>query len=188
MSTKKSIYTHPASVVHSSRTLHQSKYFSFAVEDVTLPNGVRAEMAMFRHPGSTAIIPVSDDGRIVMTCQYRHVVGDYLLEIPAGTMEPGESPLHCAQRELEEETGLVAREWVSLGKIHILPAYTDELIHIYMASDFFKSRPNPDRDEIIDVVEYHYPALMAMIDKGRITDALTILALHRAGNRLKTLP
>ncbi len=113
MTMEKSIENHPPAVVHTSRTLHRVRNFSFAVEDVTLPNGARTEMGMIHNPGSTGIVPVSDDGRIVMTRQYRHVVGDYLLEIPAGTMEPGESPILCAQRELEEETGLVAREWIS---------------------------------------------------------------------------
>lgn len=166
-------------VVHASRTCHQNRYFSFDVEDVTLPNGVRREMAMVRHPGSTAIIAVAEDGQIVMVNQYRHVVAKTLLEIPAGTMEPGESPINCAKRELEEETGFTSRQWVDLGPVYILPSYTDELIHLYLARKCLLSRSNPDQDEIIDVQTYSHGELMAMIDAGQIADALTILALYR---------
>lgn len=187
MTTETSDANDPATVVHTSKTIHRTRSFSFVVEEVTLPNGVRTEMAMVRHPGSTAVVPISNEGRIVMLRQYRYVVGRYLLEIPAGTMEPGETPLHCAQRELEEETGLLAGQWVDLGRIHMLPAYTDERIHVYLAHDFSKSRPNLDENEIIDVVEYPYAELMAMIDTGHITDALTILSLQWAGNRLESL-
>jgi len=185
MTTIKHISNNRESVVHTSRTRHRNRHFSFEVQDLTLPNGVRTEMAMVRHPGSTGIVAVLDDGRIVMIRQYRHVVGGSLLEIPAGTTEPGEVPIHCAKRELEEETGFVAGQWISLGNIHILPAYTDEMIHVYLARECTMSRPNPDHDEIIEVSTYSYPKLMSMIEAGDITDALTILALYRAGERLK---
>jgi ADP-ribose pyrophosphatase len=100
-------------------------------------------------------------------------------------MEPGESPIRCAKRELEEETGLVARQWINLGRTHILPAYTDEIIHIFMACQCAMTRLNPDQDEIIEVNTYSYWTLRTMIETGSITDALTILALYRAGERLK---
>ena len=91
--------------VHKIQRHYQGTLFSFVSEDVTLPNGSRTELAMVRHPGSTAVVPLFDDNTVLMERQYRHAVGPYLLEIPAGTMEPGESPLGCAGRELAEETG-----------------------------------------------------------------------------------
>jgi len=94
--------------VNRTHELYRGNLFSFFKEDITLPNRIKAEMAMVRHPGSTGIVPLFDDGTVVMVSQYRHPVGDYLLEIPAGTMEHGESPLNCARRELEEEVGLDA--------------------------------------------------------------------------------
>jgi len=94
--------------VNSTHELYRGKLFSFFKEDITLPNGNRTEMAIVRHPGSTGIVPLFDDGTVVMVSQYRHPIGNYLLEIPAGTMEHSESPLNCAQRELEEEVGLDA--------------------------------------------------------------------------------
>ena len=121
--------------VHRIKEHYQGQLFSFVSEDVTLPNGSRAEMAVVRHPGSTAVVPLLDDNRVVMELQYRHAVGEYILEIPAGTMEPGELPMDCAKRALEEETGLRATRMIELGPVHILPAYSDEIIHVYIAHD-----------------------------------------------------
>ena len=160
--------------------LYRGSHFSFVTEDVILPNGSRAEMAMVRHPGSTAVVPFLDDSMVVMERQYRHAVEEYLLEIPAGTMERGEAPADCAKRELEEETGFVAREMIELGRVHIIPAYSDEIIHLYIAKGLVPSRQRLDKDEIIEIVRYPFQQTLEMIDAGQITDALTILALQRA--------
>jgi ADP-ribose pyrophosphatase len=165
--------------VNSTETVYKGKSFSFVVEDIMLPNHVRAQMAMVRHPGSTGIVPLFDDGSVVMTLQYRHAVKDYLLEIPAGTMDHGETPLQCARRELEEETGLVAKHFTKLCEVHILPAYSDEKIHVYLARNFIQTQQNLDADEILQVVKYPLEEVAAMISKGLITDALTILSIQR---------
>jgi 8-oxo-dGTP pyrophosphatase MutT (NUDIX family) len=159
---------------------YRGRLFSFVVEDITLPNGSRTEAAIVRHPGSTGIVPLAEDGSVVMTYQYRHAVGEYLLEVPAGTMESGESPLTCAQRELEEETGFTATDWVKIATVHIVPAYSDELIHIFLARGLKPSRQNLDQDEILQVVRYPWDELMRLLHEGAITDALTILALYQA--------
>ena len=135
---------------------------------------------MVRHPGSTAVVPLFDDHTVLMERQYRHVVKDYLLEIPAGTMEPGESPLACAQRELEEETGYAAQEFVELSQVLILPAYSDERIHVYLARGLTPARKNLDKDEIIEVAAYPFEAALDLIADGHISDALTILSLQMA--------
>jgi len=166
--------------VNRTEEIYRGKLFSFVAEDITLPNGERTEMAMVRHPGSTGIVPLFDDGAIAMISQYRHPVGGYLLEIPAGTMEPGESPLNCARRELEEEVGLVAKEFVELTQVHIIPAYSDEKIHLYLARGLTTSKQNLDRDEIIHVVKYPLNEAIRMIGEGLITDALTILSIQQA--------
>lgn len=166
--------------VHLVEKHYQGQLFSFESEDVTLPNGSRTEMAMIRHPGSTAVVPILDDQTVVMERQYRHAVGQYLLEIPAGTLEPGELPLECARRELEEETGFFASSMLELGSVHIIPAYSDEIIHVYIARGLTQSRQKLDKDEILEVEYYPFEQTLDMIADGRITDALTILSLQKA--------
>ncbi len=158
--------------------LYKGKSFTLAVENMVLPNGRQAELAMVRHPGSTAIIPIDEDGNLVMIRQYRPVVHKYLLEIPAGTMEPGESVIDCARRELEEETGLKAKEFTKLLAVHILPSYSDEVIHVFLARKLIRTHKNPDPDEIIETETHSLESVLAMIRSGRITDALTILAIQ----------
>lgn len=166
--------------IHRRTEIYRSRHFAFVTEDLTLPNGRRTEMAMVRHPGSIGVVPLFGDGRVLMEHQYRPCVGDCLLEIPAGTLEPGESPLACAGRELEEETGYTAAEFIELGRTHILPAYSDEVIHLFLARGLSPARVRLDPDEIIGTQIYPLERLMEMIVSGEITDALTILALQRA--------
>ena len=166
--------------VHATTDLYRGRHFAFATEDVTLPNGRRTEMAMVRHPGSVGIVPVLDDGRILIEHQYRHCVRRFLFEVPAGTLEPGEDPADCARRELEEETGHTASEIIPLGRTHILPAYSDEVIHLFLARGLTATAARPDPDEIIRTRAYRLEELLGMIASGEITDALTILMLQRA--------
>ncbi|MHC1728140.1 MAG: NUDIX hydrolase [Syntrophobacteraceae bacterium] len=168
------------SKVNQIREIYRGRAWSFAVEDVTLPNGNRSDYAVVRHPGSTGIVPLLDDGTVLMTLQYRHVIGRYILEIPSGTMEEGESPLRCAERELEEETGYRAKELVEIAAVHIMPAYSDELIHLYLARGLTPASQALDPDEIIQVMNHPLEELLRFIEEGKITDGLTILALYRA--------
>jgi ADP-ribose pyrophosphatase len=160
--------------------VYKGRIFNFVTEALTLPNGRNTEIAFIRHPGSIAVVPLLEDHSVVMELQYRHPVGEYLLEIPAGTMEPGESPLECAQRELIEETGFRAQEFIKLGKIHIIPAYSDEEIHVFIANGLTQAKQDLDPDEIIEVVTYPLRQAVRMIDEGKITDALTILSIQMA--------
>ena len=169
------------SKVNDIKELYKGRNFSFVVENITLPNGHTTEHGIIRHPGSTGIVPILDDGRVVMLRQYRHAVGEYLLEIPAGTTEPGESPLECAMRELEEETAFSAKEMIAIGTVHILPAYSDERIHIYLARGLSAATQHLDQDEVLQVVTYTFEELMGFVEDGTITDALTVLSLYRAG-------
>lgn len=171
---------HQKARVHKVSQHYRGALFSFVSEDVTLPNGSRTELAMVRHPGSTAVVPLFDDGTVLMERQYRHAVGRYLLEIPAGTMEPGESPRTCAARELEEETGYIAEQFVQLSQVDIIPAYSDEKIHVFLARGLKRSEQKLDKDEIIEIVKYPFEETLELIEQGQISDALTILALQRA--------
>lgn len=182
---KKQGNTRKKAVVKCIKEIYRGGIFNFVTEALTLPNGRNTEMAFIRHPGSTAVIPLLNDHTVVMELQYRHPVGEYLLEIPAGTMAPGESPLDCARRELKEETGYAAGKFVKLGKVYIIPAYSDEVIHVYIARDLTLSKQSLDHDEIIEVVNCPLKEALQMVDEGRITDALTVLSLQMAWSRLK---
>jgi len=108
--------------VNRTHELYRGKLFSFFTEDIILPNGTRSEIATVRHPGSTGIVPLFDDRTVAMVSQYRHPIGDYFLEIPAGTMEHGGSPLNCARRELEEDVGLFVFICVDLRLMYLKSA------------------------------------------------------------------
>lgn len=166
--------------VEQTETIYQGRLFSFVIEDITFPDDTRTKMAMVRHPGSTAIIPLKKDGKVVMIHQYRHPVNEFLLEIPAGTIEPGESPLDCARRELTEETGLRAEEFIKLTEVDIIPAYSDEKIYVYLARNFTSFKQHLDQDEFLEVVEYPLEEVLDMINNGVATDALTILSIQMA--------
>ena len=121
--------------VNRSEEIYRGRQFSFVKEDITLPNSVETEMAFVRHPGSAVIVPWFEDQTIGLIKQYRHAVAEHIWEIPAGTMDPGERPEQCAARELEEETGFAASRLIPLGKVYLLPAYSDEISYIFLKID-----------------------------------------------------
>ncbi len=168
------------STVHSSEEIYKGRQFSFYKERVTLPHNVDAEMAFVRHPGSAVIVPLFEDQTVGVIKQFRHVVNDTIYEVPAGTIDFGESPAQCARRELEEETGYAASQFITLGKTLLLPAYSDEISYIYLARNMTRTEQRLDEDEIIAVHRYPIHDILEMIDTGIIIDALSILAILRA--------
>jgi ADP-ribose pyrophosphatase len=166
--------------VIESREIYKTAKFSLVTEKMTLPNGVDTEMAFVRHPGSAVIVPLFTDGTIGLIRQYRYAVDQYLYEIPAGTMRPGEDPQSCAKRELEEEIGYVPGQIIPLGWTYLLPAYSDECSYVYLAKDLAKTAQKLDSDEIIQVFNFPMPEILDMIDQDKIVDALSILAIIRA--------
>ena len=174
------------STVHSSEEIYKGRQFSFYKERITLPHNVDAEMAFVRHPGSAVIVPLFEDQTIGVIRQYRYVVNEYIYEIPAGTLDEGESPAQCARRELEEETGYAASEFIALGKTYLLPAYSDEISYIYLARKMTRTGQNLDADEIIAVHRHSIPDILEMIETGVIIDALSILAIVRAVQHLES--
>lgn len=156
------------------------------VERASLPNGVEIDLAVIRHPGASAIVALDDAGHLAMLSQYRHAIGGYLWEIPAGCKNPMESPLQCAQRELAEEAGLAARRWDHLGSIVTMPSFCDERIELYLARELDRATGTPDVDEVIRVERRTLPEAMAMIRSGEIIDAKTIAALYRTRDLLES--
>jgi ADP-ribose pyrophosphatase len=150
------------------------------VEHASLPNGVEIDLAVIRHPGAAAIVALDEKGDVAMLHQYRHAVGGYLWEVPAGCRNTGETPLQCARRELAEEAGLSARQWDHLGTIVTIPSFCDERIDLYLARDLDIATGNLDEDEVIRVEKRSFADAMKMIRNGEIVDAKTIAALYRA--------
>jgi 8-oxo-dGTP pyrophosphatase MutT (NUDIX family) len=173
----------------SRRVIRVSPVGSYGIDEVELPSGRRCTHDVLQHPGASAAVLFTSATRIVLLRQYRHAAGVWLWEIPAGKLDPGEGPDECIGRELEEETGYRARTIVKLGVMLPAPAYTDERIWLYEASDCEVGVMALGDDEEIEVHEFEFDEALAMIARGDIIDAKTIAALHLvAGRRGSSLP
>ena len=160
--------------------LSQGRVFSFGREEVLLPSGVTTNLDIIKHPGASAIVPYRD-GKIALIRQYRHASNGYLWEIPAGCLEPGEAPLACAHREVQEEAGVRASKMDSLGFAFMVPGYSDEIIHFFLATQLEDVAMKHDHDEVILSAQWFSKVeLMEMINKGSLTDGKTLLGLYRA--------
>jgi ADP-ribose pyrophosphatase len=159
--------------------IYDGKVVNLAIEEVTLPNGVRTRLEVMRHPGAAAAVPLHDDGTVTLLRQWRHAVGGWIWEVPAGKLDrPGEDPLACAQRELAEEAGLEAARWDKLGSIYTTPGFCDEIIHLYLARQLTDARRAHEADEVIEVHRLALADALARIPTEEIRDTKTISALQ----------
>jgi ADP-ribose pyrophosphatase len=172
--------------VHKRRTIRHGRVFDITVENVTFPNGFNVDLEILRHPGASAVVPLLDADRVVMLKQYRHAIGDFMWEIPAGTFDGREDPLVCARRELTEETGYAAGTWQALGAITPVPGYSDERIHLFLARDLAPAAQHLDKDEVLEVHPLPLAQVVSMIMEGQIQDAKTIAGIFFTLNRLKS--
>ncbi len=163
--------------VHKRTSLYKGKIFDVVLEKVTLPNGAVKDREIVRHPGASAMVPLLDDGRVVLIKQYRHAVGEFVWEIPAGTLEPDEAPMECARRELVEETGYEATNFEKLTEILPAPGYTDEHIHIFLATGLQAVDQRLEDDEVLELQPTVLETALAMVAQGEIRDAKTIAGL-----------
>ncbi len=161
-----------------TRNIYTGKVITLNVDTVQLPNGITVDLETIRHPGAAAVVPVKDDGTVVLIRQFRHAAGGFIYEIPAGKLAPGEDPLHCASRELEEEVGYRASTFELLSSIFTAPGFADEVIHVYKATGLTKGRQHLDRDEVLDVIEMPLSEAIAKIEDGTIRDGKTIVGLQ----------
>lgn len=171
--------------VNTRRTIRHGRVFDITLENVTFPNGFTVDLEILRHPGASAIVPLIGVDKVVMLRQYRHAVGDYMWEIPAGTFDGKEDPLVCARRELTEETGYTAGAWERLGAITPVPGYSDERIHLFLARDLLPATQALDKDELLEVYPLPLSEVVTMIMEGRIEDAKTIAGIFFTLNKLK---
>ncbi|MDP1901824.1 MAG: NUDIX hydrolase [Rubrivivax sp.] len=162
-----------------SRLLHRG-FLELHCDTVQLPDGSTATREYLRHGGAVAVVPLLDDGpvlRLVLVRQYRYPLAKVLLEFPAGRLEAGEAQLACAMRELQEETGYVAREWAYGGEIHNAAAYSSESIWIWFARGLLPGPARPDAGEFVETVSFTQPELEALADRGELPDVKSQVGL-----------
>lgn len=169
----------------SSEDAYQGKFLKLKKDIVKLPDGGETFREYLIHPGAIAIVPILDDGRIILERQFRYPVDAAMLEIPAGKLEVGEDPLLCAQRELLEETGYTAKTWEFLGRIHPVISYSTEFIDIYLAKGLTAGERSLDEGEFLDVFAATLDEMHQWIAEGKITDVKTIISVYHLEKKLK---
>ena len=160
------------------KNIYTGKVVTLNLETVTLPNGATVELEVVRHPGAAAIVPMKDDRTVVLIRQYRLAAGGFIYEIPAGKLHPGEDPRLCAERELEEEIGYRAGAIERLATFFTAPGFTDEVMHLFLATGLAKTVQKLDHDEVLEVIEMPLEKAVAQIRDGTIRDAKTIVGLQ----------
>jgi ADP-ribose pyrophosphatase len=161
-----------------TKNVYAGRIVNLNLETVTLPNGVTVELEVIHHPGAAAVVPMKDDRTVILIRQFRHAVGGYIYEIPAGKLHPGEDPRECAQRELEEEIGFKAGILEPVTSVYTTPGFTDEVIHIYKATQLQRGKQELGHDEVLEVAEFPLEKTIAMIREGVIQDGKTIVGLQ----------
>lgn len=164
-----------------SEVVFEGNLLTVRRDTVELPNGKHATRELIQHPGAVAVVPIRNDGKILLVRQFRYPVDQLTLEIPAGKLDSGEAPEACAKRELEEETGYKAKKLRLLSSILTTPGFTNEVIHLYLAEDLVLAEQCPDEDEFIDVEVFTKEEIKKMIENGTICDAKSLLGLLLAG-------
>jgi len=169
----------------SSEEIFNGKIVHLFRDTVRLPNGKPATREVIRHVGAAAVVPLTDEGNVILVRQYRYPFAQVMLEIPAGKLDPSEEPLVCARRELLEETGYEAAEFVSLGVFYPSVAVLDEKIHLYLARNLTFRAANPDADEFLHVEQRPLNELVEDIMAGGVPDGKTQAAVLKAWNILQ---
>jgi ADP-ribose pyrophosphatase len=174
----------------ASRRAYSGRIISLDVDRVRFPDGSEGELEMVRHPGASAVVPFLSDVRgsdpqVLLIRQYRYAAEQFMYEIPAGRLDPGETPEQCARRELREETGCTAGTVEHLTTIYTTPGFTDEKIHLFMATDLTVGAASREHDEFIEIERMPISAALRLIQEGQITDGKTVVALlYAAGFRM----
>ncbi|MBS4191117.1 NUDIX hydrolase [Bacillus sp. FJAT-49705] len=160
--------------------IYMGKVISLQLEDVELPNGNTSKREIIKHPGAVAVLALTDDEKIVMVEQYRKALEKTIVEIPAGKLEPGEDPLECAKRELEEETGYDCKEMDWLISFYTSPGFADEIVHLYIAKGLVQKEnaASLDEDEFVNLIELTLDEAEQFLKEKKIYDAKTAYAVQ----------
>ncbi|WP_298923079.1 NUDIX hydrolase [uncultured Ramlibacter sp.] len=161
----------------ASQELLKGGFLHVVRDTVALPDGSTGTREYVRHPGAVVVVPMLDDGRVVVERQYRYPISRVVTEFPAGKLDAGEDPLVCGKRELLEETGYSAREWARAGEMHNAIAYSDEVIHIYFARGLQAGQRKLDQGEFLDVLAVPPSQLFEAAQRGELTDAKTLTCM-----------
>ena len=167
-----------------SRPIYDGRIVRFRLDTVALPDGSTVMREIILTLGAVVIVPLTDDGRVRLVRQYRSAAGEFLLELPAGTLEPGESPAVAAPRELAEETGDRAAHWERLTGFYTIPGICDEYLHLFLATGLTPGETNREADEFMEVVTLPLEKALDMVKTGEIYDAKTMIGLLLAAERV----
>jgi len=162
----------------SSEITYQGRAFTVRRDQVQAPDGQILKLDIVQHIGAVTILPVDEIGQVWFVRQYRHATGKNLLELPAGTLTPGELPEDCAAREIREETGMGARTMVKLGSFFLAPGYSTEYMHVFLASDLYPDPLPGDEDEFLSVEKIPLEHVRDLVGSGEILDSKTLSALY----------
>ncbi|MCU0636351.1 MAG: NUDIX hydrolase [Gemmatimonadaceae bacterium] len=166
----------------ATRLIHAGAFLTHSIDEVRFPDGSTGTLELITHPGASAVVPLlsdaaSDDPQVLLVRQYRYATGGWLYEIPAGKLDDGDTPLACAHRELKEETGCTAAEMRHLTTFWTTPGFTNERIHIYLATGLTRGVATPMADEFLEVVTMPISRALAMVQSGEINDGKTVVGL-----------
>ncbi|MCT4606798.1 MAG: NUDIX hydrolase [Marinisporobacter sp.] len=167
----------PNEITIKSEQIFEGKMINLRVDTVSLPGEKEATREIVEHPGAVAVVPITEDNKIIMVKQFRKPVERILLEIPAGKIDKGEAPLVCAKRELKEETGYESKDIKFLFSFYTSAGFSNEVIHLYLAKDLVSGEACPDEDEYIELEYMKINELVKMIYDGKIKDSKTIMAI-----------
>ena len=170
--------------ITSTERIYDGHLVKLDLHQVALPMGGTSQREVVVHPGAVAMVPVDDSQHVLLVRQFRLPAGKVVLEIPAGTLEPGEEPEQCAIRELQEEIGRKPGTIESLGGVYTAPGYTTEFIHLFYTTDLIEASLEADADELIEVVRLPYAEALQRIENGEIDDAKTVTGLLRVARKL----
>jgi ADP-ribose pyrophosphatase len=167
------------------KLIYPGRLVNLGMETAQLPDGRAFELEVVRHPGGAAVAALDQENQLCLLRQYRHAAGGWIWELPAGKLEPGEPPLHTAQRELEEEAGLIAQDWHSLGEILTTPGFCDEVIYLFLARGLTHTASHAEANECLEVHWLPLAQAMEWCMNGTIRDAKSLVGLFRAQAELQ---